>query len=163
MLIVRMTFSRAMACAGNQPRETLWSSMKLHGKSRMVLLNDKDVSPNACELDSASLHYKLLMVKLPKMLKPVTREEETNKSTHGISRGDWGGRVSKDWQWDPGRPARCIKREVSEIQEYMGINNHVTCRKRESERSIVAMKRGNSRGAKGPYFSHVSTNRVRTA
>lgn len=149
MLIVRMTFSRAMACAGNQSRETLWSSMKLHGKSRMVLLNDKDVSPNVCELDSASLHYKLLMVKLPKMLKPVTREEETNKSTHGIIRGDWGGRVSKDWQWDPGRPARCIKREVSEIQKYMGINNHVTCRKRESERSIVAMKRGNSRGAKG--------------
>lgn len=137
--------------------------MKLHGKSRMVLLNDKDVSPNVCELDLASLHYKLLMVKLPKMLKPVTREEETNKSTHGISRGDWGGRVSKDWQWDPGRPARCIKRKVSEIQKYMGINNHVTCRKRESERSIVAMKRGNSRGAKGPYFSHVSTNRVRAA
>jgi hypothetical protein len=66
MLIVRMTFSRATACAGDQSRETLRSSMKLHGKSRMVLLNDKDVSPNASELDSASLHYKRLMVKLPK-------------------------------------------------------------------------------------------------
>jgi hypothetical protein len=163
MLIVRMTFSRAMACAGNQSRETLWSSMKLHGKSRMVLLNDKDVSPNVSEPDSASLHYKPLMVKLPKMLKPVTREEETNRSTHGISRGDWGGRVLKDWQWGPGSPARCIKREVSEIQKCIGINNYVTCRKRESERSIVAMKRGNARGAKGPYFSHVSTDRVRTA
>ncbi|MDQ1352958.1 MAG: hypothetical protein QG657_3264, partial [Acidobacteriota bacterium] len=36
MLIVRMTFSRAMACAGNQTRETLRSSKKLHGKSGMV-------------------------------------------------------------------------------------------------------------------------------
>ncbi len=104
-----------------------------------------------------------MMVKLPKMLKPVTREEETNRSTHGIIRGDWGGRVSKDWQWGPGRPARCIKREVSVIQEYMGINNHRTCRKRESERSIVAKKWGNCHGAKGPHFSHVSTNRVRAA
>jgi hypothetical protein len=163
MLIVRMTFSRAMACTGNQSRETMRSSMKLHGKSRMVLLNDKDVSPNASELDSASLHFKPLMVRLPDMLKPITCEEVTNKSTHGIIRGDWRGRVSKDWQWDPGRPARCIKREVSEIQKYIGINNYVTCRKRESERSIVAMRRGNSRVAKGPYFSHVSINRVRAA
>ncbi len=57
MLIVRMTFSRVMACEGNQARETLRSSMKLHGKSGMVLLNDKDVSPNVSEPDSASLHY----------------------------------------------------------------------------------------------------------
>jgi hypothetical protein len=163
MLIVRMTFSRAMACTGDQARETLRSCKKSQGESRLVPLDDKDVSPNASELDSASLHDKFLMVRLPDMLKPITCEEVTNKSTHGIIRGDWGGRVSKDWQWDPGRPARCIKREVSEIQKYIGINNYVTCRKWESERSIVAMKRGNARGAKGPYFSHVSTNRVRAA
>ncbi len=163
MLIVRMTFSRATACAGNQTRETLRSSRKLQGKSGMVLLNDKDVSPNASELDSASLRVKSMMVRHPKMLKPITHEEETNISTHGIIRGGWRERMSKDWQRGPGRPARCIKREVSEIQKYMGINNHVTCRKRESERSIVTMKRGNARGAKGPYFSHVSTNRVRAA
>lgn len=87
MLIVRMTFSRAMACKGDQARETMRSSMKLHGKSRTVLLNDKDVSPNASELDSASLHVKLLMVRLPDMLKPITCEEETNRSTHGINPG----------------------------------------------------------------------------
>jgi hypothetical protein len=144
-----MTFSRAMACAGDQARETLRSSMKLHGKSRMVLLNDKDVSPNASELDSASLHVKLLMVRLPDMLKPVLVRKKRTEALMGSIRGDWRGRVSKDWQWDPGRPARCIKREVSEIQKYIGINNYATCRKRESERSIVAMKRGNSRGAKG--------------
>lgn len=93
MLIVRMTFSRAMACAGNQTRETLRSSMKLHGKSGMVLLNDKDVSPNANELDSASLRFKTMMVKLPKKLKPITREEETDTSTHGVIRGGWGERA----------------------------------------------------------------------
>lgn len=163
MLIVRMTFSRAMACAGNQSRETLRSSINLQGKGSMVLLNGKDVSSNKSKLDSASLRVKLMMVRLPDMLKPITHEEEMNKSTHGIIRGDWRERMSKDWQRGPGRPARCIKREVSEIQEYMGINNHVTCRKRESERSIVAMKWGNSCGAKGPYFSHVFTNRVRAA
>ena len=29
-----------------------------------------------------------MMVRLPGMLKPITHEEETNKSTHGIIRGD---------------------------------------------------------------------------
>lgn len=163
MLIVRMTFSRAMACAGDQPRETLRLCKKLQGKSGMVLLDDKDVSPNTSKLDSASLRVKLMMVRLPDMLKPITRKEETDKSTYEIIRGGWRGRVLKDWQWDPGRPARCIKRKVSEIQKCMGTNNHVTCRKRESERSIVAEKWSNSHGAKGPYFSHVSTNKARAA
>ena len=58
MLIVRMTFSRAMACAGNQSRETLRSNIKLQGKGSMVLLNGKDVSPSISKLNSASLHVK---------------------------------------------------------------------------------------------------------
>jgi hypothetical protein len=86
MLIVRMIFSRAMVCAGNQTYETLRSSLKLHGKSGMVTLNDKDVSSNASELDAASFHHKVLKVRLPKMLKPVTREGETNKSLMGAIR-----------------------------------------------------------------------------
>ena len=83
MLIVRMTFSCAMACAGNQSRETMRSSIKLHGKSRMVLLNDKDVSPNASELDSASLHHKRLMVKLPKEPKPVSVRKKRTEALMG--------------------------------------------------------------------------------
>lgn len=47
MLIVRMTFSRAMACAVTNHAKHCGSSMKLQGKSRMALLDDKDVSPNA--------------------------------------------------------------------------------------------------------------------
>lgn len=87
MLIVRMTFSRAMACKGDQARETLRSCKKSQGESRMVPLDGEDVSPNASELDSASLHVKLLMVRLPDMLKPITCEEETNRSTHGVNSG----------------------------------------------------------------------------
>ena len=40
-----------------------------------------------------------------------------------------------------------------------GINNLLVPYGRESERPIVAGKRGNARGAKGPYFSRVSTER----
>ena len=87
MLIDRLTFSRAMACAGDQSRETLRSCKKSQGESGWYPSHDEDASPNASELDSASLHYKRLMVKLPKKLKPVTREEETNRSTHGVNPG----------------------------------------------------------------------------
>lgn len=43
-----------------------------------------------------------------------------------------------------------------------GINNPFSVYGRNSERPIVAGKRGNSRGAKGPHFSHVNMEREET-
>ena len=166
MLISRMTFSRALACAGDQSRETSRSSKKSQGESGWNPFHDKDASPNASELSSASLHpvfTPMMAVKLPEMLKPIICEEETIRCTHEVIRGDWRERVSKDWQQVPGDPPLSTNGEESVLQGYLGINNHLYPRRRESERSIVAKKRGNSRGAKGLYVSHVSSKRVRTA
>jgi len=162
MLISRMTFSRALACEGDQSRETLRSCKTSQGESGWNPLHDEDASPNASELITASLHQPMT-VKLPEMPKPIIHGEETIICTHEVIRGDWRERVSKDWQQVPGDPSLCIHGEESVLQGYMGINNHISCRRRESERSIVAKKRGNSRGAKGLYVSHVSIKRVRTA
>ncbi len=162
MLISRMTFSRAMACADDQSRETLRSCKKSQGESGWYPPHDEDASPNASELITASLHQ-LMTVKLPNMLKPIIHGEETIICTHEVIRGEWRERVSKDWQQVPGGPPLSLNGEESVLQGYLGINNHLYPRRRESERSIVAKKRGNSRGAKGLYVSHVSSKRVRTA
>ena len=147
---------------GDQSRETPRSSKKSQGESGWYPLHDEDASPNASELITASLHEPMT-VKLPDMLKPIIHGEETIRSTHEVIRGDWRERVSKDWQQVPGDPSQCINGEESVLLGYMGINNHVSCRRRESEWSIVAEKRGNSCGAKGLYVSHVSKKRARTA
>jgi hypothetical protein len=49
------------------------------------------------------------------------------------------------------------------LQREWGIHNPRIGRGRESERPIVALKRGNARGAKGPYFSHVAVEERRPA
>jgi hypothetical protein len=167
MLIACSTFSCALACAGDQSRETLRSLQivylyLLHGEGGWSPPDSEDMSPNVSELDSASLRY-LLAVILPKVMKPATSEEATSMSTHWVIRGAWRERVSKDWQQVPGEPPRCIFVEVSEIQGCRGINNPVFCRRRKSERPIVAEKQGNACGAKGPYVSRASIDTVRSA
>jgi len=161
MLIACSTFSCALACAGDQSRETL-RSLLLHGEGGWSPLDNEDVSPNVSELDSASLHQ-LLAVNLPEMLKPATSEEATSMSTHWAIRGDWRERMSKDWQQVPGEPPRCTVGEESVVQGGRGINNSVFCRRRKSERPIVAKKRGNARGAKRLHVSHASIDTVRSA
>jgi hypothetical protein len=161
MLIACSTFSCALACAGDQSRETL-RSLLLHGEGGWPPLDNEDVSPNVSELDSASLHQ-LLAVNLPEMLKPATSEEATSMSTHWAIRGDWRERMSKDWQQVPGEPPRCTVGEESVVQGGRGINNSVFCRRRKSERPIVAKKRGNARGAKRLHVSHASIDTVRSA
>lgn len=88
MSIVRSTCSRALACGGNKARETVRSAQLIGaGEDGWSPTDGEVASPNASELDSASLHVKLLMVRLPDMLKPITCEEETNRSTHGVNSG----------------------------------------------------------------------------
>jgi hypothetical protein len=163
MLIACSTFSCALACEGDQSRETLRSLLYLmHGEGGWPPPDSEDMSPNVSELDSASLHHPLA-VSLPEVLKPVTNEEATSMCTHWAIRGDWRERVSKDWQQVPGEPPRCIGGELSAIQGGRGINNPAFCRRRKSERPIVAKKRGNARGAKGLYVSRASIDTVRSA
>ena len=47
---------------------------------------------------------------------------------------------------------------MGRTQQKCGMHNTLDGSGRESERSIVAMKRGNSRGAKGPYRKCVLNN-----
>lgn len=171
MLIACSTFSCALACAGDQSRETLRSLQILylyilHGEGGWTPPDNEGMSPNVSELDSASLHYPLA-VNLPEVMKPATSEEVTSICTHWATRGAWRGRVPKDWQQVPGEPPRCTDGEVelylSVVQGGRGINNPVFCRRRKSERPIVAEKRGNARGAKGPYVSRASIETVRSA
>jgi hypothetical protein len=166
MLIACSTFSCALACAGDQSRETLRSLQflyLLHGEGGWSPPDSKGMSPNVSELDSASLRYLLAVIR-PKVMKPATSEEATSMSTHWAIRGAWRERVSKDWQQVPGEPPRCTVGEVlSAVQGGRGINNPVFCRRRKSERPIVAEKRGNARGAKGPYVSRASIDTVRSA
>jgi hypothetical protein len=161
MLIACSTFSCALACAGDQSRETL-RSLRMHGEGGWTPSDSEDMSPNVSELESASLHH-LLAVNLPEMLKPATNEEATSMSTRWAIRGDWRERVSKDWRQVPGEPPRCIVGELSAVQGDRGINNLVFCRRRKSERPIVAEKRGNARGAKRLHVSHASIDTVRSA
>lgn len=57
--------------------------------------NGEPVSRNESELDSASLRY-MRVAMLPKMLKPVTGDEETFLSNRRALRGGWRQRAGKD-------------------------------------------------------------------
>jgi hypothetical protein len=49
------------------------------------------------------------------------------------------------------------------VQRRVGIHNRARGPGRESDRPIVAGKRGNARGAKGPDFTHVFSKGRRAA
>ncbi len=161
MLIAHSTFSCASAC-GNNVRETL-RSWEPHGERGWSPRDNEDVSLSVSELDSASLHLKPLAAKLPNRLKPANNEEVMSKSTHCASRGDWRKRTSKDWLETPGCPLRRNPSRVMDRHKLMETNNRECSRGWESERPIVAKKRGNACGAKGLYHCHVSVKERRTA
>jgi hypothetical protein len=85
--------------------------------------------------------------RLPEELKPEIRCEETFESNAGVLRGERGQRAGKVGLGRLGDPCRQLRRR------------NKTCRKtisgrleaRESERLVVAMKRGNACGAKEPW------------
>jgi len=165
MLIARSTSSCALAYEGEPITRNIAVALELvHSRSERGWnpLDDEDVSLNASELDSASLH-KVLVVKLPDWLKPAIDEEATSNGTHRTIRGDWRRRVSKDNHGTPGDPIHGVRRGNPVRQKASG--NHNRCRMwhRESERLIVVKKWGNAHGTKGPYFSHVSIEARRSA
>jgi len=154
MLIAHSTFSCALAYKGNRVRETLRLQRHFCSEGGWSPLDGEDVSLSESELDSASLHYPMA-VKGPDFVKPAINGEEMSVCSRWAIRGDWRKRASKDYLRSPGGPFRRWFERYSIYQRSMGNHNHCICRQRESERSIVAVKWGNSHGAKGPYFSHV--------
>jgi hypothetical protein len=123
---------------------------------------------------------------LPKVMKPATGGEAVSLCSRRAIRGETGGRASTDrsgtwearcgasgWQsskgWCAVAPSSRVRQKGRERkwlntpprvrslkQRPWGIHNPGGVRSRESERPIVAWKRGNARGAKGPYFSHAT-------
>ena len=104
-------------------------------------------SRSASEPKSASLHQSRV-ASLPDELKPAIRREETFASNAGTLRGERRQRAGTDGLGrlgDPGRwpRERRGKERSEEISCVLAVG--------ESERPIVARKRGNARGAKGPW------------
>jgi hypothetical protein len=82
------------------------------------------------------------------MPKPKIRREETFTSSGGDLRGGKGRRVGKVWKGRLGDPSSPLRHKRSDARA------ETIRRSREageSERPIVAVKRGNARGAKGPW------------
>jgi len=85
---------------------------------------------------------------LSDMLKPIIRREATFTSSGGDLRDEWGqraGKVGLGRLGDPGHRLRVKRGEAcaESIRRALEIG--------ESERPVVAWKRGNARGAKGPW------------
>ncbi len=84
---------------------------------------------------------------LSDVLKPEIRWEEMFMSNSGDLRGEWGQRAGKVGLGRLGAP--CLRpREERGKARVEAIRRALETG--ESERSIVALKRGNARGAKGP-------------
>ena len=157
MVIVHSPISCASACLGNEARETLRFQAKSWSEEGWVPLDGERVSPNPerGELDSASLHQ-LLTAIFPTVVFHATGGEEMNASTCRVSRGDWRGRARKECARYLGGPLRRRSPVVGGRQGRQGSHNLESLRRRESERRIVVMTRGNARRAKGPFRHRVS-------
>lgn len=105
------------------------------------------MSRSASEPEPASLN-KVKVASLSGMMKPAIRREETFASNGGAFRGERGQRAGKEGLGRLGDPRRQSRKErgkarAESIRRAPGVG--------ESERPIVAGKRGNARGAKGPW------------
>jgi len=104
-------------------------------------------SRSTSEPDSASLR-KSRTANLSEMPKPDTCREEIFTNSGGVLRGGWGQRVGKVELGRLGDPCRRFREERNK-RRVKSIRRDLMAR--ESERPIVAKKRGNARGAKGPW------------
>jgi hypothetical protein len=117
------------------------------------------VSRSASKPDSASLHLER-SANLSKMPKPTIRREGTFTSSGGDLRGDWGQRAGKVGIGQAGRPLPPLRGNPEEARAE-SIRRELEAG--ESERPIVASKRGNARGAKGPWQDGADSKRTGTA
>ena len=105
------------------------------------------VSRSASKPDSASLRIER-SANLSEMPKPMIRREATFTSSGGDLRGGWGQRAGKVGVGQAGRPLPPFRGNPEEARAE-SIRRALEAG--ESERPIVASKRGNARGAKGPW------------
>ena len=104
------------------------------------------MSRSASEPESASLNQ-VRAASLPEGLKPVIRREATFASNAGVLRGERGQRAGKVGLGRLGDPCRRLRRRNKTGSETISCGLEAG----ESERLVVAMKRGNACGAKGPW------------
>jgi hypothetical protein len=118
----------------------------------------ESVSRSASEPESASLH-KPRVASLPEKRKPAIRREETFRSNVGTLRGERGQRAGKVRLGRLGDPGGWLREEGSQGRRE-DISGALTVG--ESERPIVAKKRGNARGAKGPWHERSGLRKPRS-
>ncbi len=100
---------------------------------------------------------------LPKVVKPVIGWEEMSKGTIRARRGSQGERAPKDSSRNLGDPMGCWKGRGSPEGNRGG--ESITCLGPDgkSEGLIVAKKRSNARGAKGPCHGNEEIGKERRA
>jgi hypothetical protein len=110
-------------------------------------LQGEYASRNASEPDSASIGIRRWPVRPTRMKPDKTDREATGICSDRTFRGGWGQRAWKDQPRSLGGPVGWEAKATNAPREYI-----IAARPgRESERPIVAEKRGNAHGAKGPY------------
>ena len=110
------------------------------------------------ELESASIH-KDGSGQILRLSEASICQEAMFKSTGRTSRGERRQRARKEQPgtWDkPG----AVSAQADKHDK--GINNLVGCRIREADGFVVAMKRGNARGAKEPCWQRAESERAET-
>ena len=154
MLIDHSTCSNAPACGGDKARETEWSALVAGERGRKPL-DCEDASPSESKLDSASLR-KSQWPTFQRWRSLTSLEKQWSEASKEL-----GGVVEESARQRRNRNIR----ETSPVspcprsgrgQRSMGNHNHAIGRTEESEGFVVAMKRGNARGAKGPYCKYVA-------
>ena len=185
MEIAHLTRSCGSLREGNRAGRAIRSQChSVPGRRGERLPGQRRCEPNASEPDSASLDQPVA-TNLQTEVKSVTSGVEMSASTRWAIRGGWGGRVPTDraGTWDT-RLSESVRREgskrcarvpisrvrrkgrkrkcASTTQEARGrrqrgreIHNPGCGSSRESDRPIVALKRGNARGGKGPTDQRV--------
>ena len=156
MLIDHSTCSNAPARGGDKACETE-RSVRVAGERGREVPDCEDTSSSASELDSASLgksqwptfqngrsltSLEKQWLEASKELGGVVEESACRKRNRNIREGS---------------PESDLQRS-EERQRVMGNHNHDTGWAESSEWSIVAMKWGNARGAKGPYCNYANIN-----
>ena len=158
MKIVRSTSSHATAGGSNETRETLRSGeIQAKGKSSP---DGERVSPKPvrAELESASLRY----CRRPTSQRWGSLSSVRKKRMKALAESvgvEGGGARGKNCQhnWEILQDSRQLG------QPAPGMHNRGGCPGWKSDGPIVVMKRGNARGAKGPYCKHASINEERAA
>lgn len=158
MEIAHSTLRSALACGGNEACETL--RLAKPGEAGWHLSTPKMRAQR--KRTRFGLVILAMVAILPGMVKPATDGNGMGRWTRQAIRGDWGGRVLKVWHQVWGGPILQLDKKG------MSNNNDresITCMLAnwESERLIVAEKRGNTSRAKGPYHTHVCMEKRRPA